>query len=61
MKKDVFKISREYLEIFGIDPQEGIDYLENKKAIDMNPNHVRVHAILKQQKPLVSSSHPIST
>jgi hypothetical protein len=56
MKKDVFRINREYLEIFGIDPQEGIDYLENKKAIEMNPNHVKVHAILKQ-KPLVSSSH----
>lgn len=35
-----------YLEI---DPMEAVRYLENKRAIHMNPAHVKAHQILKQQ------------
>jgi hypothetical protein len=55
METNVFYITSESLIKLGIDPKEGIEYLENKKAITINPVHVRALLLLKQ-KPAVASS-----
>lgn len=47
-------INCEFLRYLGIDPEEGVLYLESKKAIDMNPVHIKAHQLLKQQ--VVASS-----
>lgn len=54
---DVFIINQEYLRIFGIDPEEGVRYLESKEASTIDPIHVTALGVLKQ-KPLVASSQP---
>lgn len=53
MKLELF-IDSESLLTLGINPQEGVEYLENKKAIDMDPVHVKAHQKLKQS--VVASS-----
>jgi hypothetical protein len=55
MEKHIFCINQESLRIFGVDPQEGIDYLESKKAITIDPVHVTSLQVLKQN-PLVAYS-----
>jgi len=55
MKKVTFDINRESLLRLGIDPEEGILYLESKNANDLNPAHVKALQILKQ-KPTIASS-----
>lgn len=57
MEKHIFCINQESLRIFGVDPQEGIDYIESKNAITIDPIHVIALRVLKQ-KPLVASSQP---
>lgn len=49
MESDIFKINCESLRKLGIDPAEGVNYLLNKKAITLNPVHVRTIQVLKQQ------------
>jgi len=44
-----FSITRETLTMIGVDPEDAISYLENKKAIDMNPNHVMALHKLKNK------------
>ncbi|GCL71751.1 hypothetical protein PN4B1_16560 [Paenibacillus naphthalenovorans] len=55
MKKDILFLTRENLIKLGIDPKEGIEYLETKKAITVNPSHVKALDVLKQ-RPAVPSS-----
>jgi hypothetical protein len=55
MDKDIFYINSEYLLKLGIDPKEAVEYLDNKKAITVNPVHVKALQVLKQ-KPAVPSS-----
>lgn len=55
MEKDVFYINRESLIKLGIDPQQGVSYLESKLATTINPVHVKALDVLKQQ-PAVPSS-----
>lgn len=55
MEKGIFYINGESLLRLGIDPIEAVRYLENKKAITINPVHVKAHQILKKQ-PMVPSS-----
>lgn len=47
-------ITSELLLSLGIDPEEGVMYLESKDAVDMNPVHVRAVQLLRE--PVVSSS-----
>lgn len=54
MDKKKFMLTRERLMKMGIDPNEAVKYLENKKAIDLNPVHVRAYQLLRTQ-PVVSS------
>lgn len=54
-KQDVFYINRESLQKLGIDPSEGVTYLESKDGKDINPVHVKSLQILKK-KPAVHSS-----
>jgi len=54
MEQDVLYISAETLIKLGITVNESIKYLECKKAITINPVHVKALQVLKQ-KPLVSS------
>jgi hypothetical protein len=49
MDKDKLFIDYEFFKRLGIDPEEGIKYLENKDAIKLKPVHVMAHQILKQQ------------
>lgn len=55
MEHDVFYITKERFLKLGIDPREAISYLENKKAITVNPVHVKALQILKE-KPVVQTS-----
>lgn len=59
MEKDntyiIFDIRNRTMFGLGIDPQEGIDHLERKMAVTINPVHVRALEVLKQ-KPAVASS-----
>lgn len=54
-KQKTLSIRARALLRLGIDPQEGIDYLENKQAVTINPVHVKALQVLKQ-KPAVASS-----
>jgi hypothetical protein len=54
VEKDTLYINSDALLMMGIDPYEGIKYLEEKKAVDMNPAHVKALVLLKQ-KPAVAS------
>lgn len=58
MTKEKFIINSEYLRILGIDPEEGIEYLESKKTVTIDPIHVIALQILKQSRPMVASSQP---
>lgn len=51
MEKNIFNINSESLQKLGIDTIAGVDYLENKKAITVNPVHVRALQILKLPVP----------
>lgn len=53
-QKLVVQITGELLLKLGITPEEGVEYLENKMAIDMSPVHVKAHQLLKQS--VVASS-----
>ncbi|MDB5054997.1 MAG: hypothetical protein JWM44_3047 [Bacilli bacterium] len=53
--KDTFNINHDSLSRLGINPKEGVIYLENKLAITINPVHVRALQILKK-KPAVQTS-----
>lgn len=55
MEKDIFWINRDSLIKLGIDPQEGVTYLESKLATTINPVHVKALDVLKQ-RPAVPSS-----
>lgn len=48
-------IDSDLLSKIGIEPTDGIEYIENKKVTDLNPVHVKALQILKQ-KPVVASS-----
>lgn len=48
-----FKITHESFLELGIHPYEAVEYLENKKAITINPIHVTALLLLRQ--PVVSS------
>jgi hypothetical protein len=54
MEQDVLYITAETLIKLGITVDESIEYLESKKALTVNPVHVKALQVLKQ-KPLVSS------
>lgn len=54
MDKDI-PINRETLIKLEIDPQDAIEYLESKKAKDINPIHVHALQTLKK-RPAVASS-----
>lgn len=47
-------INRETLIKLDIDPNDAIEYIENKKAIDIHPCHVNALQILKR-RPVASS------
>lgn len=53
MEKVTFNITPEALLELGIDPTEGIEYLENKKVSSIHPVHVTALLLLKQ--PVASS------
>lgn len=57
MTKEKFFINHEYLKILGVDPKDGVKYLESKKATTIDPIHVTVLQLLRQS-PLVASSPP---
>jgi hypothetical protein len=48
-KKAVLYIDSESLIMLGIDPDEGVKYLENKEVMEMSPVHFKTYQILKQQ------------
>lgn len=54
MEKGTVYITRENLLRLGVDPDEGIRALLNKKAIDLHPYHVKALQILKP-RPVHSS------
>jgi hypothetical protein len=54
VEKDTLLINQETLSMMGLDISEAIKYLETKKAIDMNPVHVKALVLLKQ-KPAVAT------
>lgn len=47
--KDMFDINRETLRKIYVDPDRGVEYLLNKKAININPAHVKALDVLKVQ------------
>lgn len=53
-QKVIGSINIEFILMLGLDPKEAVEYLENKRAVDMNPVHIKAHQILKQQ-PVASS------
>lgn len=55
LEQDTLKIDRETFIQCGIDPQEVIDYILEKKAVDLRPIHVTSLHFLKP-KPAVASS-----
>lgn len=54
--KEKWEINCSFLRDMGIDPLEGIKYLEMKEASTIDPVHVMSLLILKQQQPIVGSS-----
>lgn len=54
MNKKTININIENLRKLNIDPQEAVEYLENKEALTINPVHVK--AILILREPAVASS-----
>lgn len=59
MEKDICRFNRgnlkDYVIRLGLDPQECMDYLLSKKAVDIRPIHATSLQYLKP-KPLVPSS-----
>lgn len=55
MERKKWIIDQELLKDMGINPEEGVKHLENKKANTIEPVHVIAHQILKQQ-PMVASN-----
>jgi hypothetical protein len=53
-KKIESNINRDYFEKMGINPQEAVSYLLNKKAGDLKPIHVMALQVLKKQQPVPS-------
>lgn len=47
--KYICEFSPKIFVYLGIDPMEAIKYIENKRAINLNPAHVKALQILKQQ------------
>jgi hypothetical protein len=54
MDKDTFYLNRENLMKLGIKPEESIRAIQNKKAVDIHPYHVKILEVLKL--PAVPSS-----
>lgn len=54
MGKDNFYINHDFFKILGIDPQNGVKYLESKDASTIDPVHVKALEVLKKM-PLVPS------
>jgi hypothetical protein len=52
---DAFYINGDSLIRLGIDPKEGVEYLENKQVKCINPVHITALQILKE-KPAVQTS-----
>lgn len=54
MEKEKFHINREFLLELGIDPDEAVRAIENKKAVAVRPYHITILEILRQQPTLAS-------
>lgn len=52
---DAFHINCESLKRLGIDPRDGVTYLENKEVMTLNPVHVIALQVLRG-KPAVQTS-----